>query len=148
MEFIFLVLLESVLLLSAGMIFFGGAWGNVAAVVALSGLNYYVHDLEQFWRWEIPLLLGGIAGFLLLLVVGRIADNSKVVIGMVGGLISLVLFGAFFPPIAAVILGALVVGTGLVPKYKKSQVIWSFVPIILRLLLGMGWIIYGNIFTL
>ena len=148
MEFIFLVLLESVILLSAGMIFFGGAWGNVAAAAALSGVNFLVHDLEQFWHWEIPLLLGGIGGCLLLLVVGRIADKGKVVTGMVGGLISLVLFGAMITSTAAIILWALAVGTGFVPKEKKMQVFRNFAPMILRLLLGIGWIIYGNVFTL
>ena len=148
MEFVFLVLLEGALLLSAGMIFFGGIWGTVAATVALSGINFLVHDLEQFWSWEPPLLLGGIGGILLLLIVGRYANKSKVVVGLVGGLISLVLFGAFITPIAAIILWALVVGTGFIPKDKKSQVLWSIAPTILRLILGIGWIIYGNILTL
>lgn len=148
MGFIFLVLLEGVLLLSAGMIFFGGIRGTVAATVALSGVNFLVHDLEQFWRWEPPLLLGGIVGASLLLVVGRIANKSKVVVGLVGGLVSLVLFGAFITPIAAIILWALVVGTGFIPKDKMSQVLWGFAPTILRLILGIGGIIYGNIFTL
>lgn len=148
MEFVFLVLLEGALLLSAGMIFFGGVRGTVAATVALSGINFLVHDIEQFWRWEPQLLIGAILGIVLLLVVGRIANKSQVVTGLVGGLISLVLFGAFITPIAAIILWALVVGTGIIPKYKKSEVLWSFAPTILRLILGIGWIIYGNILTL
>ena len=148
MSFIFLVLLEGTLLLSAGMIFFGGVWGTVVATVALSGINFLAHDVEQFWRWEAPLLLAGIVGSILLLVVGRIANKSQVVTGLVGGLISLVLFGAFITPIAAIILWALVVGTGIIPKDNKNQVLWSFAPTIMRLILGIGWIIYGNILTL
>lgn len=148
MGFIQLVLLEGVFLLSAGMIFFGGIWGTVAATVALSGINLFTHDLEQFWRWERPLLLWGMVGILLLLIVGRIANKSQVVTGLVGGLISLILFGAFITPIVAIILWALVFGTGIIPKTKKSQVLWSFAPTILRLILGLGWIIYGNILTL
>ena len=148
MEFVFLVLLEGALLLSAGMIFFGGIRGTVVATVVLSGINFLVHDLEQFWNWETPLLLGGIVGILLLLIVGQFANKSKVVVGLVGGLISLVLFGAFVTPIAAIILWALVVGTGFIPIDKKSQILWSFAPTILRLILGVGWIIYGNILTL
>lgn len=148
MGFVFLVLLEGALLLSAGMIFFGGIRGTIAATVALSGINLLVHEVEPFWRWEIPLLLGGLVGILLLLAVGRIANKKQVVTGLVGGLISLVLFGAFITPIAAIIFWALVVGTGIIPKDKKSQVLWSFAPTILRLLLGIGWIIYGNILTL
>jgi len=147
-KFVFLVLLEEALLLSAGMIFFGGSRGTLAATVALSGINLLVHEVEQFWHWEIPLLVGGLVGILLLLAVGRIANKKQVVTGLVGGLISLVLFGAFITPIAALIFWALVVGTGIIPKDKKSQVLWSFAPTILRLLLGIGWIIYGNILTL
>jgi len=147
-KFVFLVLLEGALLLSAGMIFFGGSRGTLAATVALSGINLLVHEVEQFWHWEIPLLVGGLVGILLLLAVGRIANKKQVVTGLVGGLISLVLFGAFITPIAALIFWALVVGTGIIPKDKKSQVLWSFAPTILRLLLGIGWIIYGNILTL
>ena len=148
MGFVFLVLLEGALLLSAGMIFFGGVWGTVAATVALSGINYLTHDVEQFWRWETPLLLGGIIGIILLMIVGRFANKSEVVAGFVGGLISLVLFGAFITPVVAIILWILVVGTGIIPKDKKSQVLWSVAPTILRLVLGIGWIIYGNILTL
>ena len=147
MEFIQLVLLEGLLLLSAGMIFFGGTWGTIAATVTLSGINIFAHDAAQFWRWESPLLVMGMVGVLLLIVIGRIANKSKVVSGLVGGLISLVLFGAFITPIAALIFWALVVGTGIIPKNKKSQVLWSFAPTILRLILGLGWIIYGNILT-
>lgn len=148
MEFIQLVLLEGVFLLSAGMIFFGGIWGTVAATVTLSGINFLVHDTAQFWRWESPLLIGGIVGILLLLIFGRIANKSQVVNGLVGGVISLVLFGAFATPIVAILLWALVIGTGIIPRHKKSQVLWSFAPTILRMILGLCWIIYGNILTL
>lgn len=148
MEFIFLVLIEGALLLSAGMILFGGIWGTVAATVMLSGINFLAHDVEQFWHWERSLLLGAIIGMLALLVVGRIANKSQVVNGLVGGLMSIVLFGAFVTPIAAIILCALVVGTGIIPRDNKSKVLWSFAPTILRLILGLGWIIYGNILTL
>jgi len=130
------------------MILFGGIWGNIAATVVLSVINFLAHNVEQFWHWEPPLLLGGIVGILLLMVVGKIANKSQIVTGLVGGLISLVLFGAFATPIVAIILWALVVGTGIIPKDKKSQVFWSFAPTILRLILGLGWIIYGNLLTL
>ncbi|HZK84649.1 MAG TPA: hypothetical protein VFC58_08240 [Desulfosporosinus sp.] len=148
MEFVFLVLLEGALLLSAGMIFFGGIWGTLAATIGLSGINFLAHDLEQFWSWELPLLLGGLVSIILLQVVGRIANKSQVVTGLVGGLISLVLFGAFVTPVAAIILWALVVGTGIIPKDKLSQVLWSFTPTIMRLIIGLVGIIYGNIITL
>lgn len=148
MELVFLVFLEGALLLSAGMIFFGGIWGTMAATIALSGINFLAHDLEQFWRWEVPLLLGGLVSIILLLIIGRIANKSQVVTGLVGGLISLVLFGAFVTPVAAIILWALVVGTGIIPKDKLSQVLWSFTPTVLRLIIGLVGIIYGNIITL
>jgi len=145
--FIQLVLLEGVLLLSAGMIFFGGIRGTVAATAALSGINYLTHDLEQFWNWEIPMLVGVSVGIILLLIIGKIGNKSGVVGGLVGGLTSLVFFGAFVTPIVAVAFWALVFGTGLIPKCEKSQLIWSFVPAILRMFLGIGWIIFGNFLT-
>lgn len=148
MGFIQLVLLEGVLLLSAGMIFFGGVWGTVAATVTLSGINFLAHDAAQFWYWEIPLLVGGIIGIIVLLIIGRTANKSKIVGGLVGGLSALVLFGAFATPIVAIFLWALVIGTGIIPKSKKSQVLWSFAPTILRILLGVGGIIYGNFLTI
>lgn len=146
--FIFLVILEAALLLCAGIIFFGGVRGALLATAALSGINFLVHDLDQFLFWEPRLLLGGVVGSLLLLVVGKIANKSQVVNGLVGGLISLVLFGAFVTPIVAIILWALVVGTGIIPKGKKSQILWSFAPTVLRVILGISLIIYGNILTL
>jgi len=148
LAFIQLVLLEGVLLISAGMIFFGGIWGTVVATATLSGINYLTHDYAQFWYWEIPILVGASVGILLLLIIGKIANKSHIVGGLVGGLTSLVLFGAFATPIIALILLALVFGTGIIPKSKKSEVIWSFAPTILRMLLGLVWIIYGNFLTI
>lgn len=148
MGFIQLVLLEGVLLLSAGMIFFGGIRGTIAATVVLSGLNFLFHDATQFWSWEMFLLSGGTAAVALLFIVGNIANKSKFVQGMVGGAISLVLFGAFVTPIIALIIWALVIGTGLIPKNKKSQVLLGVTPTILRLILGLVGVICGNILTL
>ena len=148
MGFLQLILLEGVLLLSAGMIFFGGIRGTVAATVVLSGINILSHDATQFWNWEIFLLSCGTIGIALLLIVGRIANKSHVVHGLVGGMISLVFFGAFITPIVAVVLWALIVGTGILPKNKKSQVLWSFAPTILRLILGLVLVICGNILTI
>ena len=148
MNFIQLLIVEGVLLLSAGMIYFAGIWGTVGATFTLSAMNFLFHDAQIFWHWEIPLLFGGMIGILLLFMVGKIANNSRIVSGLVGGFISLVFFGAFVTPIAAIVFLALVVGTGLIPTNKKSQVFWSLTPMILRLMLGFCWIIYGNIITL
>lgn len=148
MGFIQLVLLEGVLLLSAGIIFFGGIWGTVAASVVLSGVNLLFNQATRFWYWEIILLCGGTVGVVLLLIVGRMVNKSRFTHGLVGGLISLVLFGAFITPILALIIWAMVIGTGFVPKNQKSQVLSSFAPTIVRLLLGLTWVIFGNILTL
>ena len=148
MGFLQLIALEGVLILSAGMIFFGGIRGTVVATVVLSGINILFHDATQFWNWEIILLGGGAIGIVLLLIVGRVANKSQFVHGLVGGLISLVFFGAFITPIVAIVLWALVVGTGILPKNKKSQVLWGMVPTILRLILGLIGVICGNILTL
>ncbi|WP_407307931.1 hypothetical protein [Desulfosporosinus sp. SB140] len=147
MGFIQLVLLEGLLLFSAGMIFFGGAWGTIAAMVVISGLNILIHPLEQFWRWEMPLLLGGILGVLLLLFIGKMAKQSNVVSGLVGGLIGLVLFGAFLTPMAAIVLWILVVGMGIIPKSQNKHILWSLAPTILRIMIGLGSIIFGNFMT-
>lgn len=148
MGFIELVLLEGILLLSAGLIIFGGIRGTIFATIALSGVNYLFNDATQFWRWEIPLLIGGSVGIILLIILGKIANKGQVVGGLAGGLISLVLFGAFLTPIAAIVIFALVVGTGIVPKNKKSQVIKGFAPTFMRLILGLAIIIYGNFLTI
>lgn len=148
MEFIQLVLLEGILLLCAGMIFFGGIWGTVAATVALSAINYLFHVGGEFWHWEVLVLIGGIVGIVLLFVIGKKANKSQLVGGLVGGLTSLVLFGAFATPIISIILWALVFGTGIIPKAQKSQVLWSFAPTFLRIILGLGWIIFGNYLTI
>ena len=147
MGFLQLIVLEGVLLLSAGMIFFGGIRGTVATTVVLSGINILYHDATQFWNWEIILLSGGTIAIVLLFIVGRVANKSQFVHGLVGGLISLVLFGAFITPIVAIVLWALVVGTGILPKNKKSQVLWGIAPTILRVILGLVGVIYGNILT-
>ncbi|WP_042331923.1 hypothetical protein [Desulfosporosinus orientis] len=145
MGFILLVLLEVILLLSAGMTFFGGIRGAVAATVVLSGINYLTHEGGEFWHWEIPLLIGGLIGILLLFLIGKKANKTQVIGGFVGGLSGLIFLGAFATPIVALLIWALVLGTGLIPKYKKSQVLWSLAPSFLRIILGIGWIVYGNL---
>jgi hypothetical protein len=145
--FIQLVLLEGLLLFSAGMIFFGGIRGTIATTAVISGLNFLVHSPSQFWHWEIPLLIGGTLGVILLLILGKMASRSQMVGGLVGGLIGLVLFGAFMTPLAAIILWIMVVGLGLVPKKRSKDFFWEFAPTILRLILSIGGIIFGNFMT-
>lgn len=147
MGFIELILFEGVLILSAGIIFFGGIWGTVLATMVLSGFNYRFNEWAQFWQWQIPLLIGGTVGIISLLILGRIANEGQKVNGLVGGVVSLVLFGAFLTPLAAIIAWVMVVGTGFIPKNKKSQVIKSFSITIMRLFLGAVFILYGNFLT-
>ena len=147
MHFLQLMLLEFILLLAAGIIFFGGIRGTVMATLLLTLLNLIVNRAGQFWRWEPLLLIMGLAGVILEMVFGRLARRSQVVSSLVGGFISLVLFGAFITPIAALMLWVLIIGMGIVPKAKKSQFLWSFAPTVLRFILGLVWIIYGNILT-
>lgn len=145
--FIQLVLLEGLLLFSAGMIFFGGIWGTVGATVVITGVNLLFHPVEHFWNWEIPLILGGTLGVLLLLFLGKITNRGEVVSGLVGGLIGLVLFGAFLTPMAAIVLWILVVGLGIIPKNQNKHILLSFAPTILRLIIGLVGIIFGNFMT-
>ncbi len=148
MGFIELILFEGVLIFFAGIIFFGGIWGTVLATIVLSGFNYRFNEGAQFWQWQIPLLIGGTVGIISLLILGRIANEGKTVNGLVGGVVSLVFFGAFLTPLAAIITWVLVVGTGFIPKDKKSQVIRSFSITIMRLFLGAVFIFYGNFLTI
>ncbi|MDQ7095517.1 hypothetical protein REC12_18170 [Desulfosporosinus sp. PR] len=129
------------------MIFFGGIWGTVASTVVITGLNIFVHSFGEFWYWEIPLLFGGALGVLLLLFIAKLSKQSKAVSGIVGGLIGLVLFGAFLTPMAAIVLWILVVGMGLIPKSQNKHILLSLAPTILRLALGLGSIIFGNFMT-
>ncbi|MGC7873661.1 hypothetical protein ACPUYX_19380 [Desulfosporosinus sp. SYSU MS00001] len=148
MRFIQLVIFEVLFLFSAGLIFFGGIRGTVAAVAVLSIVNLAVHSLGQFWHWEIPLFFGGLFGVLSLLILGKITSRTKIVSGLVGGLIGLVVFGAFLTPVAAIFIWILVVGMGLVPKSDSRQFLWGFAPTIMRIILGIGGIIFGNFMTL
>lgn len=143
--FILLVILEAVLLLTAGMTFFGGIRGTVAATVILSGINYFAHGGGEFWHWEVPLLISGLISVMLLFLIGKKGNETQILGGLVGGLSGLVFFGAFATPIVAIIIWALVFGTGLIPKYRKSQVLWSLAPSFLRIIVGIGWIVYGNL---
>lgn len=147
MGFFQLVLLEGVLLLCAGMIFFGGIRGTIIALIALSAINLLIHQVTQFWYWEIPLIVGGFIGILVERFLGHFANKSQIIAGPVGGLMSLVLFGAFVTPVAAIVLLGLILGTGIMPKIEIRQFIWSITPTFLRLTLGIALIIYGNVLT-
>jgi hypothetical protein len=126
------------------MTFMGGIRGILAAFVVLSGIIWATHQ-SNFWRWEFPLMIGIMfsQGILMLLV--RKAGKSELIAGLAGGLASLVVFGAFFTPIFALLFWALIVGTGLVPKFRVKQVFWGIAPMIWRVVLGIGWIVLGNI---
>lgn len=139
-----LVLLEWLLLLSAALIFMGGIRGAIAAVFIISGILWYTHP-ENFWNWEIPFLVGMIICIIALLYFVKKAGQSNIVTGLAGGIASLVVFGAFFTPILAVIAWALVVGTGLIPKIKLKEVGWGFSPVLWRAFMGLLCILIGNI---
>ncbi|AFM42362.1 hypothetical protein Desaci_3474 [Desulfosporosinus acidiphilus SJ4] len=147
--FLQLVAFEILLLVSGGVIFFGGIRGTIAAMAVLSILNWGFHSLgPQFWHWEIPLFIGGAFGILSQFVLGKIAGKTHIVSGLVGGLVGLIFFGAFMTPVAAIILWILVIGMGLIPKNSNRNLLWSFAPAIFRIILCIGGIIFGNIMTL
>lgn len=144
MAFVILVLLEWMLLLAAALIFIGGIRGALAAAFIVSGILWYTHP-DNFWQWEIPFLIGvGISIGILLYFVKK-AGQSNIVTGLAGGIVSLVVFGAFFTPILAVIAWALIVGTGLIPKIRLKEVGWGFSPVLWRALMGILCIVIGNI---
>lgn len=143
LDFWELLVLEGLLLLTAGMTFIGGIRGALAATLILSGIAWFIHP-TNFWKWEIPFLISVAITLGILLFLARKAGNSEIVSGLGGGVASLVVFGAFLTPLLAIFLGALIVGTGLIPKLRVKQVLWGFSPMIWRVVMGIGWIIYGN----
>lgn len=144
LAFMILVLLEWLLLLAAVLIFVGGIRGAMAAAFIISGILWYSHP-ENFWIWEIPFLIGIIVSIIILLYFVKKAGQSNIVTGLAGGIASLVVFGAFFTPILAVIAWALIVGTGLIPKIKLKEVGWGFSPVLWRIFMGLLCIVIGNI---
>lgn len=139
-----LVVLEGLLLLAAGMTFMGGIRGTLAATVILSGIVWMTHS-TNFWAWEFPLLIGLLFSLGILKLLIRKAGKSEIVAGFAGGLASLVVFGAFFTPLLALLGWALIVGTGLIPKLRVKEIIWGMAPMFWRVVIGVGWIIYGNV---
>ncbi|MHB1406926.1 MAG: hypothetical protein ACYCV0_15230 [Desulfitobacteriaceae bacterium] len=142
-----MILLEALVLLCAGMTFVAGIRGTVAAVALLTGINLFVHEGPDFWRWELPLLLGAFLGILVLILLSRKANRSNIVSGFVGGIVSLVVFAAFITPIVAVLIWVLIFGTGLIPAQNRKQVLWGLAPSVWRLLLSAALIVYGNFLT-
>lgn len=144
MAFFILIFLEWLLLLAAASIFVGGIRGSILAAIILSGILFYKHPAD-FWRWEVYFLGGLILCILLLLYFVKKAGQSNIVTGLAGGIASLVVFGAFFTPLLAVLAWALVVGTGLIPKLKLKEVAWGFSPVLWRAFMGLLCLILGNI---
>jgi hypothetical protein len=138
------IVLEGMLLLAAGMTIVAGIRGILGATLILTSLIGLVKQ-EEFWNWELPLLLGVSGAVVLLLYLSRKAGESELISGLVGGMTSLVVFGAFLTPVMALIFWALIIGTGLVPSLRRRQVLWGIAPILWRTLLGLTWIIWGNI---
>lgn len=147
MGFAGLVLLETVLCLTGGAVFMAGKKGIALAVVCLSLLNItgvlFFHA-AGFWLREILILLSSGAAVVLLNFFNRRAQSHHMVMGLTGGIISLVLFGAFLSPLAAVIVWILVIGAGLIPRQRKNAVFWGILPTAFRCLLGIGVVIGGN----
>lgn len=121
----------------------GGIRGVLAATVILSSIAWATQPMS-FWKWEIPFLIGVAVAIGILLLLIRKAGKSELVTGLAGGIASLVIFGAFFTPLFALLAWALIVGTGLIPKIKVKQVLWGMAPMLWRMVMGIGWVIFGN----
>lgn len=145
MEFGKWMILESLFMIAAGLTFFGGARGLLISAFVISVVNAFGNKGQNFMSWEIPLLIGTGGGILLLYLVNRKAGEFGVVNGLAGNLLSLVLFAVLVTPVLAIILWILVVGTGIIPPFKRMQVLWGIAPTLLRIILGISWIVYGNI---
>ena len=141
-----MILFEGLLITSAGIVFYGGIRGAMLAAGLVSVINFMTHEMSDFWRWEGLLILGLSTGSLVLIGLNHKAKKVEVVSGLLGGLTSLILFGAFITPILALVVWALVIGTGLIPRKSHAKFFWGFAPSIWRALIGVGLIIFGNIF--
>lgn len=137
------LVLEGLLLLAAGMTIVAGIRGITGAAVILSILIWQARQ-EEFWIWELPFLGLVCASVLFLLLLSHKAQKSEFVMGLAGGMTSLVVFGSFLSPLIALILWALLIGTGLVKLSGRKQILWGIAPVLWRTVLGIGWIIFGN----
>lgn len=144
MTFWQLIVLEGLLLLAAGMTIAAGIRGIIGASFILTILIGFYRP-EEFWKWELPLVMGVGGAVVLLLYFTKKAGESEMITGLAGGIISLVVFGAFLTPFLAFISCAMIIGTGLVPRFGRSQVFWGIAPVLWRTLLGITWIVWGNI---
>ncbi|AHF07468.1 hypothetical protein [Desulfitobacterium metallireducens] len=144
MTFWQLVALEGLLLLAAGMTIIAGIRGIIGASLILTSL-IGLFKQEEFWLWELSLLAGVSGAVILLLFFSRKAGKSELITGLAGGMVSLVVFGAFLTPFIALMLWAMVMGTGLVPHLRRKQVFWGIAPVLWRTFLGLTWIVLGNI---
>lgn len=147
MHFLKFVLLEGTLCLLAGMVFMAGIKGillTVGALTVLNGICAFMGGPIDFWRYELVLCLGGIIGGLVLSFCNTKAKAHHMVMGITGGLISLVLFGAFFSPLTALLIWAMVIGLGLIPQQKRAAILWGVAPTVWRCLLGLGIVVLGN----
>ncbi len=144
MDLFRLVLLEGLLIAAAGITYIGGVKGMVLAGGLVSVINFSVHEITDFWKWEGFLILGSVFGILVLTGLNYQARKTKATFGLAGGIISLVLFGVFFTPILALVLWLLFMGTGFRPGPGSGRQIWGFIPSVCRAVFGLGWIIFGN----
>lgn len=138
------LVLEGLLLLAAGITIVAGIRGITGAAVILSILIWLARQ-EEFWTWELPFLGLVCASVLFLLWLSNKAQKSEFMMGLAGGMTSLVVFGSFLSPLIALILWALLIGTGLVKLSGRKQILWGIAPFLWRTLLGICWIIFGNI---
>lgn len=144
MGFITMVLLELLLLFCAGAVFFGEIRGLIIAGISLSVLNWQGSSENQFLLQEGLIVFGVFAGSFLFFFVKRKLRTKQVVVGFAGSLMALVMFGAVFNPLIALLGWLLVVGAGLVLLPKNRQIFWIILPLSVRAVLGLGVIIYGN----
>jgi hypothetical protein len=141
-----MILFEGLLIAAAGITYISGVRGMVIAGGLVSVINFSVHETTDFWKWEGFLILGSAFGILVLIGLNYQARKVRAMSGLVGGIISLVLFGVFFTPLLALVSWALIIGTGLRPRQSPGTLFWGFMPSICRAVLGLGWIIFGNSF--
>lgn len=139
-----LIIFEGLLLLAAGMTIAAGIRGIIGSAVILSGLIGWIRA-EDFWNWEFPLLIGVSGAAAILVYLSRKAGEGELIASLAGGISSLVVLGTFLTPIIALMAWVMIMGTGLMPRMTKKQIFWGIAPTVWRTVIGLGWIIGGNI---
>jgi len=143
-EFVKFLLLELVLLVCASLVICNGVVGMVASGIVLSGINFWFNDPSQVLKWELILMLGIAVGLGGQYFASHKARNAQFSVGLMGGIVGFIVFGAFVTPVLAIVLWLITIGFRMFAGLKKGDMIWGAAPALWRSVLALGIVLYGN----